>query len=302
MKKVLILAIALLGLGFVAYAEDEAPPLPEVTPASTAVLEAPPLPEATPAATKEGWQKPVVTGAANISQVGFDNWVAGGENSLAWSAAVDVLAEYAGTINWKNTFKVKYGQVATDTTGTRKSDDEIKLETVGTYNSGFPVNPYVSFTIQTQLMPGYEYSPVKTEISRFMDPGYIKESMGAALSLAGIVTFRLGAAYRQTVAPSFGARYLGDASKKIDSEFGADAAIDYNTKVLENLLFNTVADLFSSFKAFDATKFKIDNTLTAKITENINVNFNFVIMYDRLLSKAVQMKETLNLGVTYNFL
>jgi hypothetical protein len=304
MNKVLILAIAILGLAFIAKADDEAPALPDATPAAVSAIPEPPMPppEATPSATPEGWQKPVLTGAVNISQVGFDNWVAGGENSLAWSAAVDVLAEYAGTINWKNTLKIKYGQVATDATGTRKSDDEIKWETVGTYNSGFAVNPYISFTIQTQMMPGYEYSPVKTEISRFMDPGYIKESAGAALSLANIVTFRLGAAYRETVAPGFGARYLGDASKKIDSEFGADAAVDYNTKLLENLLFSSVADLFSGFKAFDATKFKIDNTLTAKITENINVNFNFVIMYDRLLSKGIQMKETLNLGVTYNFL
>jgi hypothetical protein len=101
MRKILILIAVLIGFVSGVYAEDEAPALPDSTPAAAGAIQEPPMPpaEATPSATPAGWQKPVLTGAVNISQVGFDNWVAGGENSLAWSAAVDVLAEYAGTIN-----------------------------------------------------------------------------------------------------------------------------------------------------------------------------------------------------------
>jgi hypothetical protein len=301
MKKVLILAIALLGIGFAVYAADDAPPLPDDNAAPVVDIE---LVDAALAviAPEEGWKKPVITGGINISQNGFYNWVSGGENSLAWQASVDASADYTGKIKWSNMLKLKYGQIQTESSGTRKSDDEIKIESIGEYNTGILLNPYVGIMAQTQMMPGYEYSPGKVEISKFMDPGYIKESAGGAISIENVLTFRLGAAIKHTVAPVYSLRYNGAEDVDIKTELGIDFALEFNAKFMENLLFKSLADSFSNFTTFDAIDIKLDNTLTAKINELFNVNLNFVIVYDKDLSKAVQAKETLSLGITYNFL
>lgn len=300
MKRMLILAIVFLGLGFAVWADD-APLFPEE--AGTPVVDNSIIDAALAViAPEEGWKKPVITGGVNISQNGFYNWVSGGENSLAWMASIDASADYVGKIKWQNKLKLKYGQVQTASSGTRKSDDELKLETIGEYNTGVLLNPYLGVLAQSQMMPGYDYTSGKTEISKFMDPGYIKESAGVALSIDKVLIFRAGIALKQTYADAHALRYGVDPVQKLKNETGLDLDFEVDAKLMENLLFKSISDTFTNFRSFDAIDIKIDNTLTAKINELINVNFNFVIMYDRDLSKGVQAKETLSLGITYNFL
>lgn len=300
MKKHVFMAIVLLGFAFIAAAEDEPAELPEIT--ETAVDAADPLlPEITPT-PEEGWKKPVITGGLNVSQGGFHNWVSGGENSFAWQVSLDGSIAYAGKIKWANTFKVKYGQMTTDSSGTRKSDDEVKIESIGEYDTGILVNPYLGLMAQTQMMPGYDYTDGKVEISRFMAPGYTKESVGAAITIENVLMFRAGAALKQTIAVDHCERYDVDPVYKFKNEPGLDLAFQFDAKLLENLLFKSLTDTFTNFTTFDAIDIKLDNNLTAKINEFVNVNLNFVILYDKDLSKGVQMKETLSLGVTYNFL
>ncbi len=293
MKKAVVLFLVLAGFVCLAVAEDVKPDISVAAPAAS---------DESSAVKEEGWKKPVLTGGINLSQAGFNNWVAGGENSLAWQAVVDASADYVGTIKWSNKLKIRYGQITTDSAGTRKSDDEIRLDTMGEYNTGIPVNPFVSLMIQTQVMPGYDYSSGKIEISRFMDPGYIKESVGAALSLGDMLVVKGGAAIKHTIAPVYSLRYNGSEDADVKSELGAVLTADFNAKIMENLLFKSGAEMFTNFMGFESIDAKLDSTLTAKINEFVNVNFNIVLMYDRDLSKAMQLKESLSIGITYNFL
>ena len=90
-----------------------------------------------------GWQNEVV-GSLNLTQTSFDNWVQGGENSLAWQ--LNLNAKFVNNqeqYNWANTGKVTYGRTKVGDVESRKSIDEIKLESVFTYKMNLYVNPYI---------------------------------------------------------------------------------------------------------------------------------------------------------------
>ena len=45
-----------------------------------------------------------------------------------------------------------------------------------------------------------------------------------------------------------------------------------------------------------------DNVVTAKITEYVNVNFNFQIFYDHIISSQRQIMQSLAIGISYSIL
>jgi hypothetical protein len=256
---------------------------------------------------KYGWQKEMV-GGLNLTQTSFDNWKQGGENSYAWQLNLNLkFINDQEKTNWSNTGKLTYGSNKTGDQEMRKSIDEIKLESVLTYKLGVLINPYVAVTGETQFAPGYNYgTDPKSQISAFMDPGYIRESVGIGIKPNEIVKTRLGAALKHTITSDYPAPYADDPAtldiEKIKNEFGAESVTDLDWKVSENSLFTSKLELFSAFTTFNEIDVNWDNILTTKISKYFNVNFNFKLFYDRDISKMRQIKQAIALGVSYNFL
>ena len=256
---------------------------------------------------KYGWQKEMV-GGLNLTQTSFDNWKQGGENSYAWQLNLNIkFINDQEKTNWSNTGKLTYGSNKTGDQEMRKSIDEIKLESVLTYKLGVLINPYVAVTGETQFAPGYNYgTEPKSQISAFMDPGYLRESIGIGIKPNEIVKTRLGAALKQTITSDYPAPYADDPStldvEKIKNEIGAESVTDLDWKVSENSLFTSKLELFSAFNTFKEIDVNWDNILTTKISKYFNVNFNFKLFYDRDISKMRQIKQAIALGVSYNFL
>ena len=48
--------------------------------------------------------------------------------------------------------------------------------------------------------------------------------------------------------------------------------------------------------------FKIENILSAKITDFININMNVQILYDKEIIDDIRHKENLSIGINYRFL
>jgi hypothetical protein len=257
---------------------------------------------------KYGWQKSMV-GGLNLTQTSFDNWVQGGENQLAWQ--VNLNAKFVNDqekTNWANAGKFTYGNTKSGKEQAKKSIDEIKLESVLTYKLGVLINPFVAVTGETQLAPGYNYgTDPKTQLSAFMDPGYLRESAGVGLKPNETVKTRLGVALKQTITSDYPAPYADDPKtinkiEKIKNEVGAESVTDLNWKVSDNSLFTSKLELFSAFKSLEETDVNWDNILTTKISKYFNVNINFKLFYDRDISKMRQIKQAIALGVSYSFL
>ena len=77
-----------------------------------------------------GWSKEVVANL-NFTQSSFDNWTQGGENSWAWLGGLNTrLINDQEKINWTNVGKFEYGQSKIGDDESKKSADEIFIESV----------------------------------------------------------------------------------------------------------------------------------------------------------------------------
>jgi len=257
---------------------------------------------------KFGWQKEA-TAALNLTQSTFDNYAQGGENSTAWQLRIGVkFVNDREKFNWATAGKLEYGQTKSGKEDFKKSTDEIKVESVFTPKFWTVINPYVSVTAETQFAPGYNYGvEPKVKISQFMDPGYIRESIGLSYKPNDIIQARMGAAMKQTVAKDFAVTFTDDPGtadkvEKVHNEVGADAVVDLNYKISANSLLKSKVELFSNLKAFDEIDVTWDTDLTAKITKFIAFNFNVKLLYDKDISAKRQLKQVMGIGISYSFL
>jgi len=255
-----------------------------------------------------GWKNALVTGI-NMTQTSFSNWKQGGENTFAWQINLNFnFTQDLEKTNWANSGKLIYGQTRTGDAESRKSIDEIKLESVLTYKMGIYINPFVAATGESQFAPGYDYSKTpKQKLSTFIDPAYFRESLGVGYEPNKIIKTRLGVALKQTVTRNIPQPYADDPKttaeiEKFKNEVGAESVTDVNWKLTETTLLTSKLELFSTLKAFDETDVKWDNVLTTKISKYFNINLNAMIFYDKDISKKRQLKQALALGFVYTFL
>lgn len=256
---------------------------------------------------KYGWQNEVVTGL-NLTQNSFDNWSQGGENSLAWQFNFNAkFINDQKKYNWSNTGKLQFGRTKVGDQDSRKSIDEIKLESVYTYKMSLYVNPYISASAQTQLMKGYKYTDTTNfVVSNFFDPAYFIQSAGIGFAPNETVKTRLGAALKETVTRDYPFPYADDPDtpeiEKTKVEPGMESVTDVNVTLAKNILFTSNLQLFSNMKAFNEIDVNWDNLLVAKVNDYINVNFNVKLFYDRDISTKRQLMQSLALGLTYTLL
>ena len=256
---------------------------------------------------KYGWQNEVVTGL-NLTQNSFDNWSQGGENSLAWQFNFNAkFINDQKKYNWSNTGKLQFGRTKVGDQDSRKSIDEIKLESVYTYKMSLYVNPYISASAQTQLMKGYKYTDTTNfVVSNFFDPAYFIQSAGIGFAPNETVKTRLGAALKETVTRDYPVPYADDPDtpeiEKTKVEPGMESVTGVNVSLAKNILFTSNLQLFSNMKAFNEIDVNWDNLLVAKVNDYINVNFNVKLFYDRDISTKRQLMQSLALGLTYTLL
>ena len=252
------------------------------------------------------WERSVV-GGLNMTQTGFDNWAAGGENAFAWQLSLNMsFTRDLDKVNWSNSGKFVYGASKIGDTEMRKSVDELKLESVMTYKLGSTINPYAAFNAETQMAAGYDYS-VEPELqtSAFLDPGYFRESLGAGFAIREGVSTRLGLSMKQTVTTDYAQPFADDPETEeietLRSEFGLESVTDISWPVSETSLLISKLELFSNLGPLDETDANWDNTLSVKVSEYVNVNMNLKLIYDKDVSVKRQLKQSMAVGVNYTF-
>ncbi len=263
----------------------------------------------TPVAKISYWKKTVVAGL-NVNQAYFDNWRAGGENSLAWAGNfLGAAARDKGADLWENNLLLAYGQSKVGELESRKSADSIHADSTYTRKMSAYVNPFASVTWDTQFVEGYQYFPGTTlapqAVSKFMDPGYLQEGLGVGYAKGEIFKFKIGAAAKQTFTDAF-PRYADDpdtlAVERFKSEVGAASLTQLKLTLDQSVLFTSSLDLFSNLHASDQIDVKWSNLLSAKVSSWMSVNLNVDMTYDKDVSTQRQLKEGLSLAFSYSLL
>ncbi len=252
---------------------------------------------------KEGWETSGVA-AFNISQVALSNWTQGGDNSLAFNVIGNFAANYYSN-PWKftNSLKISFGKTKIGDQELRTADNEIFLEDILSYSVGWVVDPYISNIFRTVIAKGYDYSAEPfVQTAAFLDPGYLQQGFGFIYQAIPNWHFKMGLATKETMTNQF-TKYSDDPEtadiETFKFETGIEAGIKGETTLHENVLFTTDLGLFSAFENLSVWDVRWDNTLTAKFSEIFNVNFNFQLLYDTDQTLKTQIKEALQIGITY---
>jgi len=106
--------------------------------------------------------------------------------------------------------------------------------------------------------------------------------------------------FQETVTNEF--RHYTDPDNLEDTfkfETGIESVSNLNLTLDDNLLFTSELRLFGTFNALDVWDVRWDNILTAQVTKLVNVNLNVLLVYDVDQIAKTQLKEALQIGITY---
>lgn len=253
------------------------------------------------------WTPAAVVGL-NLSQVALSNWTQGGENALAVSfLGTAGLKYYTESWKFRNDLKLAYGRTKLGSEDYRTTDNELYLESVLSYSAGWAVDPYVSNTVRTALATGYNYDNPDSAyaIAGFFDPGYLTQSIGFTYNKLENFTTRLGFAVQETFTHKFN-QYADDPTtpdiEKNKVETGLESVTTAEYTLDQNLLYKSNLRLFTRFESMDVWDVRWDNSFVAKFNDYVNVNFSFLLIYQKDQSLKTQIKEALQLGLTYTLL
>ncbi len=256
--------------------------------------------------TLNNWTQSLIA-SANLSQVAFDNWSKGGENSLAYSFGVDWVMDYKSDSKWsfKNQLKGDWGQSKTGDEIAKITSNNVFNETVFFFDAGWFVKPYASNLIRTPITGGYNYDTAFNEQTvAFFDPGYVTQSIGFSYDKSEIFQTRLGLAFEESFANKFGLSSTDDPEtaeiEKFKYETGIESITDVKYEVFENVLYKGKLRLFSAFDRMDTWDVAMDNTLTAKVNSWLNVNLTYLVVYKVSESIKTQSQNAIQVGVTYS--
>jgi Protein of unknown function (DUF3078) len=253
---------------------------------------------------KNGWNPKGVIGIG-LSQVALSNWVKGGENLISITG-ISNFADHYYNYPWilRNTLLVSLGSTKTGSNSFQTNENGAALENVLIRKIGWVIDPYISNSIRTTILNGYDYSsdPI-VQTSGFFDPGYVTQSIGFTFERPNFTT-RLGLAFQETFANKF-RQYTDDIGTPGDSEAfkfqtGVESVTEGSFTVAKNILFTSRLRLFSAFETLDIWDVGWDNTFTAKVNDFLTVNLNALLVYEKSQTPKTQFKEGLNLGISYS--
>lgn len=253
-----------------------------------------------------GWTHTVVANL-NITQNSYDNWVKGGENTLAWQLTLNGSANLEEErYLFTNKLLLDYGRTKVGGDDSRKSVDEINFESVFTYMAGIYVNPYASIHLLTQFTEGFDENDSDLKVSDFFDPGYLTQSIGIGYEPIKEVNTRLGFAVKETFTNEAATNLTDDADtdeiEKTKVEAGLESVTNLKVKLAETIGLSSTLNIFSNVERIDETDVDWNSTFTGKLTDLVNVNLNIRLVYDKDLSERRQIKQVLAIGFSYTVL
>ncbi len=252
------------------------------------------------------WMPTAVIGL-NISQLALSNWTQGGDNSITWTLVGRSGLNYTGEY-WSssNNLKIAFGRTKLGSEDFRTNDNELYFENVISRKIGWAVDPYFSNTVRTALTTGYKYTKdTRVAIAGFFDPGYVTQSLGFTYDRIPGFKTRLGFAVQEVFTNKF-RQYSDDtATARLEAfkiETGLESVTSAEYEIFENISAKSSLRLFSRYESLDVWDIRWDNAIVAKVNNFLNVNFTFLLVYEKAQSLTAQMKQALQLGFVYTIL
>lgn len=266
----------------------------------------------------------------SLTQASYNNWAAGGENSLATNAMVNLFADYKkGKLSWNNALNLAYGFMNQGDIKNKKTDDKIDLSSkAGIY--AFKNWDYTAlFGFKSQFAEGFNYPNDSVAISKFMAPGYFQFALGMdykpndffSLFLSPIGV-RLTVVNDQALADAgaFGvdpAEYdneivLTKHGKTSRLEAGASVKSVFKKDIAKNINLGTKLELFSNYMENPQNiivnwevllAMKVNSFITTTISTQLiyDDNIDVINKSGNSIGPRTQFKEVIGVGFSYKF-
>lgn len=275
---------------------------------------------------KEGW-----SGSGNFAllfnQSAFNaEWTGGGTSNLSGNIAITYDLNYKkGKVSWDNRFIGDYGLTKIkDDEFIRKTNDRLEINSIFGYQIDESNWSYSIFTnFRTQFDKGYEFgedaegNAIRTEITRFMSPGYLqvgpgllwKKSDNLKVNIAPATSRFIFVNKRFTdvgedpdaIAAFNENPYFGvEANKTMRFEFGASVSAFAKFELFENVTMENLLNLYSNYLE-EPKNVDIDYTmnLIMKVNSFLSANLVFQAIYDDNAVKGFQIREVLGVGINF---
>jgi hypothetical protein len=281
------------------------------------------------------WEKNNTVGI-DLNQVAFVNWSVGGNNSVAGIVKGAFTRKYVnGNLNWNNELIAKYGLNHLQGQGTRKTDDQLEINSTFGYRRDTVSNWYYSakYNFKTQFANGYNYPNTNDEISGPFSPAYIflgvgteyiRKDLGLNLYMSPL-TAKTTIVSNNTLADQ-GAFGVTPAVKDADgniithgknsrTEVGILITNQYKHQIFTNIMLDNrfvfYTDYLNNFGNIDVDwQMQLDLTVNQYVKANVGMH----MIYDDDIKNKVekdgvqvtegpklQIKQMIGVGLTYAF-
>ncbi len=275
------------------------------------------------------------TGKLALSQAAFRNWREGGISTVAVSSGVTGKATRT-TRNWSQRYegRLAFGLVQQDTLAVRKSEDIVRLALSLRYRGdGFfrLFNPTVAAGLRTQFVSGFDFEdnpfpegtpqnpvgvegPVPVETSAFFAPAILQQSLGLTYEPAPWYTQRVGLATKETVVALERLQVLYGNAEVVQApsgkpqvvngriarfEAGVEAVSQLDRELFTNVRLQSTLSLFAAFNQANRPDLYFENLLTLKVNSWLSTNLELVTIYDTNISRELQLKQVLSVGLSF---
>ncbi len=252
------------------------------------------------------------------SQAAYRNWQEGGVSTISVTASIDGQAQRA-TERLAQLYESRFriGFVNQEDEAFRKSEDIIRLRMGLRYiGDDFfqDFNPTFASALRTQFAKGFNFSsnPFDDDdreppvlVSNFLSPAFFTQSLGLTYDPAEWYTIRFGGATKQTIVGDRELRELYDVDENRLLRFEAGGEINniVDVRLMDSVRLRSTLNVFFSANELESPPdVTWENTLSMRINNWLNTELEFVALYNENVSNAVQIKEVLSVGITFDLI
>ncbi len=274
---------------------------------------------------KDYWKRGMITNIG-FSQAYLENWVLGGESSIAARSDLSLFAEYKKNKTiWENLLRWKYGIMKSkDNEDFRRNEDILEFNTKLALQAHKRWYYSSTFSLRSQLFNGYKYldNEDRNLASSMLAPGYFILSVGMDykpqkkhLSLhVSPLSAKLTAVLDSKIDEK---TYGLEEGKRTRRETGAYMKIGYEKKLMKSVGLKTNLELFSNYEGKAANvDMDWETTLNLKInyymTTRISIHAKYdddveIPIYENVngvetqvgTGQRLQLNENLSVGVVF---
>jgi hypothetical protein len=251
-----------------------------------------------------------------FNQSNFNNWTAGGENTISGNIGVNYDFNYKkNNLTWDNKIIASYGLVKTNNAPfEKKTDDRLEFNSLGGKNifGNWYFSVFVNF--RTQMTKGYVYGKdangmeIRSKYTNLFSPAYLtfgpgilwKKSNNLKCNFAPISS-KITIVDNNLTLPN--SAYFGvKEGKSVRYELGFYASGYYKFVVMANVSLENTLNLYSNY--LDNPKnVDLDYQLNVvmKINKYLSTNLAFQTIYDDNAFQGFQTRQVFGVGVNFWF-